>query len=178
MSALIALLVLTACQRVNYESFMLDQAMTRGRELPRITINPEASSVQLTYLDRNNREIPDQKSIFSKLEVLSGIEAYWNYLAVTTLAWPTTVRITGEVQKGYLPLLQIWALGIPFLFGSPAAMAEASVEVHITVGEEVFSDEGYGYCVAGMYYPQDPSQCAMAKATAAAIRKAVRRHKL
>lgn len=128
--------------------------------VPRIRIDEPASMMALKYL--SNTDVP-------KLDVIRGLDEYWNKAAVDVQGGAIPARLIVEAKSGgprqwnaliSNELIAIFTAGALFLFGVPTGWDSQLVTFTLELDGREYKATAQGKCFAGLYYPDDPGPCA------------------
>lgn len=142
--------------------------------VPKIKIDEPASMMALKYL--SNQDVP-------KLDVIRGLDEYWNKAAVPVEGGAIPARLIVEAKSGgprqwnaliSNELIAIFTAGALFLFGVPTGWDTQLVTFTIELDGHEYKATAQAKCLAGLYYPDDPGPCAFSRALTDAVRQVAR----
>jgi len=145
-----------------------------SNRVPRIRIDEPASMMALKYL---------VESDVNKLDVVAGLDQYWNGASVLVNGSPIPARFIVESKSTQgrgmnamvsNELIILFTGGVLFLFGVPTAWDTQMVTFTLEFGGHEYKATAQGKCYAGLYYPGDPGPCAFSRALAEAVRLVAR----
>ena len=172
--------LVAGCATISFEEHMpsLGPLATSGK--PRIKIDETASLIAVAPPRTNGFLFGKlEEASFQRTDVVKGIEAAWNQNTTSGGSRPARVIASGVIEPSggwTVGAIDggIFTGGLWELLGLPTAGASATADIVLEVDHATFTGTGHGKCLAGLYYPGDPDQCAFSKAVMEALRNAIK----